>query len=127
MKRLLAIALFATPLLAQASCGRVPVHIEGRVHDASGTPLRGAYVMVSWLELDSFVQQGQILTDRSGHYSITLYYNPVVQYTATRGHDCSGTLASIVIAASAPHHASIVGRRSIEGANATLDLVLPHR
>lgn len=127
MKRLLAIALFATPLLAQASCGRMPVHIEGRVHDASGTPIRGAYVMVSWLELDSFVQQGQIRTDRSGRYSITLYYNPIVQYTATRGHDCNGTLRSVVVAASAAHHASIIERRSIEGTDATLDLVLPHR
>ena len=126
MRHILGFLIFLVVLDAHAGCGRIPVHVSGRVIDASGKAIAGAYVMTTWQELSAFVQQGEVRTGKDGRYSITLYFNPVMGYDLDRGHDCSGKLKSIVFAVSVRNYESQIEHREISGSELAADFVV-HR
>ena len=115
MKILLAAVLFLLSSSVQAQCARINYKISGLVTSASGAPLDGAYVLFSWIELSDFVQQGEMRTDKSGHYSITIYFNPIASYDLVRGHICDRTLKSVVVSVFAAGYTSAIVSEVITG------------
>ena len=125
MKYLLAALLLVAPLAAQASCGRINYKISGLVTSATGDPVRNAYVLFSWVELSNFVQQGEMRTNQSGAYSITIYFNPIVGYDPDRGHTCNRTLESVIVSVYANGHQPKTVRRALTGTSTRASFILP--
>jgi hypothetical protein len=118
MRALLAILSFTIFVpSASAKCAPRLYVVSGSVVKADGSPASGAMVGASWVEQSVPAGPAMTLTDRNGHYSISVWFDTYSGSSLLFADTCNGALKQVSLSAytSAQHSQPIlvpVGRAS---------------